>query len=46
MDTVAILMPYVRSQVSLITAQPEVECVVLPPFNIVEMLKNEHLSTL
>lgn len=37
-NTVAILMPYVRSQVSLITAQPEVECVVLPPFNINNMI--------
>jgi len=40
-NAVAILMPYVRSQVSLLTAQPEVECVVLPPFNIVKMMKND-----
>lgn len=40
-NAVAILMPYVRSQVSLLTAQPEVECVVLPPFNIVQMMKND-----
>ena len=33
-NSVAILMPYMRSQVSLLTAQPEVDCVVLPPFNI------------
>ena len=38
-NAVAILMPYVRSQVSLLTAQPEVDCVVLPPFNIVKMMK-------
>lgn len=37
-NSVAILMPYLRSQVSLLTAQPEVECVVLPPFNINSML--------
>ena len=37
-NAVAIIMPYLRSQVSLITAQPEVECVVLPPFNIVKMM--------
>lgn len=37
-NAVAIIMPYLRSQVSLITAQPEVDCVVLPPFNIVKMM--------
>lgn len=40
-NSIAILMPYLRSQVSLLTAQPEVDCVVLPPFNINEMLKHE-----
>lgn len=39
-NTVAILMPYMRSQISLITAQPEVDCVVLPPFNIVKMMRD------
>ena len=33
-NTLSILMPYLRSQVSLLTAQPEMDCVVLPPFNI------------
>lgn len=37
-NAVAILMPYLRSEVSLLTAQPETECVVLPPFNINKML--------
>lgn len=37
-NTVAILMPYLRSEVSLLTAQPEVDCVVLPVFNINKML--------
>ena len=36
-NAVAIIMPYLRSQVSLVTAQPEVDCVVLPPFNIIKM---------
>lgn len=40
-NSIAILMPYLRSQVSILTAQPEVECVVLPPFNINNMLSNE-----
>lgn len=39
-NTVAILMPYIRSQLSLLTAQPDVDCVVLPPFNITNMMKN------
>lgn len=40
-NAVAIMMPYLRSQVSLLTAQPEVDCVVLPPFNIVNMMSND-----
>lgn len=40
-NSVAILMPYLRSEVSLLTAQPEVECVVLPAFNINNMLDNK-----
>lgn len=38
-NAVAIVMPYIRSEVSILTAQPEIESVVLPPFNIVEMMK-------
>lgn len=38
-NAVAIMMPYLRSEVSLLTAQPETECVVLPPFNINKMLE-------
>ena len=33
-NAVAIMMPYLRSQTSLLTAQPGVDCIVLPPFNI------------
>lgn len=40
-NTVAIMMPYLRSQVSLLTAQPDVDSVVLPPFNINRMMNNE-----
>jgi len=40
-NTVAILMPYLRSEISLLTAQPGVDCVVLPPFNITELVKQE-----
>lgn len=37
-NSVAILMPYMRSQISLLTAQPETDCIVLPPFNINELI--------
>ncbi|MCI9680365.1 MAG: Preprotein translocase subunit SecB [Lachnospiraceae bacterium] len=40
-NAVAIIMPYLRSQVSLVTAQPEVDCVVLPPFNIIKMMSED-----
>ena len=40
-NSVAKLMPYIRSQVSLLTAQPEVECIVLPAFNINNMFDKE-----
>lgn len=38
-NAVAIVMPYIRSEVSILTAQPGIEPVVLPPFNIIEMMK-------
>lgn len=38
-NAVAILMPYLRSEVSLLTAQPEVDCVSLPVFNINNMVE-------
>jgi preprotein translocase subunit SecB len=40
-NTVAILMPYMRSQLSLLTAQPETECVVMPPLNIINILSDK-----
>lgn len=39
-NAVAIMMPYMRSQISLLTAQPEVDCVVLPPFNINNLVQD------
>ena len=38
-NAVSILMPYIRSQLSLLTAQPEVECQVLPPINVAKMFE-------
>lgn len=40
-NAVAIMMPYLRSQISLITAQPDVDCVVLPPLNINNMIPTD-----
>ncbi len=40
-NAVAILMPYLRSEVTLLTAQPDTESVVLPPFNINRMMDNK-----
>ena len=40
-NTVAIMMPYMRSQVSLLTAQPDMDCVVLPAFNINKIVNND-----
>ncbi len=39
-NTLAILFPYLRSQVTLLTAQPDVTPVVLPPININALLDN------
>ena len=39
-NSVAIIFPYLRSQVSLITAQPEMEPVVLRPVNIAQMVED------
>ena len=38
-NATAILMPYLRSEVSLLTAQPGMECVVMPVLNINNLLE-------
>ena len=38
-NAAAIVFPYIRSQVSLLTAQPEMKPVVLPPMNIAQMVE-------
>ncbi len=38
-NAVAIVFPYIRSQISLLTAQPEMKPVVLPPMNIAQMVE-------
>lgn len=39
-NAVAILMPYLRSELTLLTAQPDTDSVVLPPFNINKIFGN------
>lgn len=38
-NAVAILMPYLRSEVTLLTSQPETDAVVLPVINVANMLQ-------
>lgn len=38
-NSIAILMPYLRSEVSLLTSQPDTEPIVLPVFNINNMFQ-------
>jgi preprotein translocase subunit SecB len=44
-NAVAILFPYVRSEFTLLTSQPETHPIVLPAMNIVEMMKNAKEET-
>lgn len=39
-NAVAILFPYIRSQISLLTAQPETTPIVLPPLNIAQLVED------
>ena len=45
-NAIAIVFTYIRSQISLLTAQPGVDPVILPPMNIAQMVKesieNQH----
>lgn len=43
-NAVAILMPYLRSEITLLTAQPGTDSVVLPIFNINKMVDKETTS--
>lgn len=44
-NAVAILMPYLRSELTLLTAQPDTDSVVLPPFNINKMFENGNIKS-
>ena len=43
-NTLAILFPYIRSQISLVTAQPGLVPIVLPPMNIESVFENSEES--
>lgn len=38
-NTISILFPYIRSQISLVTTQPDLPPVTLPPVNIVSLFQ-------
>ena len=40
-NTVAILFPYIRSQISLMTTQPGMHPIIIPPMNIVSLINTQ-----
>lgn len=40
-NTIAIMFPYLRSQVSLITTQPDMTPVVIPPINVNALIETQ-----
>lgn len=42
-NTVAIMFPYIRAQVTLLTSQPGFNSVVLPPIDITQMTNNAEI---
>ena len=40
-NTVAIMFPYIRSQISLITTQPGIEPIMLPPINVNALVEKQ-----
>jgi len=43
-NTVAIMFPYIRSQITLLTSQPGFKPIVLQPINVNELIENEKLN--
>lgn len=41
-NAVAIMFPYLRSEITLLTSQPGMRPVVLPPINVQEVMKNRN----
>ena len=44
-NAVAIVFPYIRSQLTLLSAQPEMNPIVLPPLNIAKIVKDAEESS-
>lgn len=44
-NTVAIMFPYIRSQISLITTQPGIAPIMIPPININALIESTPLET-
>lgn len=44
-NATAIIFPYVRSQIALLTAQPEMEPIIIPPLNIATMVARAEEQT-
>ena len=40
-NAVAIMYPFVRSQIVLLTSQPGMSPIILPPINVADMMKNQ-----
>ena len=40
-NAIAILFPYLRSQISLVTTQPDLPSIILPPMNSVNMFEEK-----
>lgn len=36
--SITMLLPYIRSQLTILTSQPGVDPVILPPFNVYDLL--------
>ena len=43
-NTVAIMFPYIRSQITLLTSQPGFKPIVLQPINVNELIESEKLK--
>ena len=44
-NTISILFPYIRSEVTLLTSQPEITPVIIPPININKLIDESTTKT-
>jgi len=44
-NAVAILLPYIRSEITLLTSQPETDSVVLPIFDVTKLMDGNQIAT-